>query len=64
MAMCAGRPVTFSRASRIMTSSITGAKIMSKNIEGNTLKAELNKGIYVVKIHRNNQISTSKIIVK
>ena len=30
----------------------------------NTLKAELNKGIYVVKIHHNNQISTSKIIVK
>ena len=51
-------------ANKIEIYSITGAKIMSKNIEGNTLKAELNKGIYVVKIHHNNQISTSKIIVK
>lgn len=51
-------------ANKIEIYSITGAKIMSKNIEGNTLKAELNKGIYVVKIHHNNQISTNKIIVK
>ena len=44
--------------------SITGAKVMSQEVENNTIKAELNKGIYVVKIYNGNNVATSKIIVK
>lgn len=51
-------------ANKIEVYSITGAKVMSEIVEGNNVKANLNKGIYIVKAHHNNIISTSKIIVK
>jgi hypothetical protein len=44
--------------------SITGAKVLSSTVENNTLKVNLNKGIYIVKAFIDNNIITSKIIVK
>lgn len=51
-------------AEMIEVYSITGAKVMSQNIENNSIKANLHNGIYVVKIYNGNNIATSKIIVK
>lgn len=44
--------------------SITGAKVFTSNIENNSVKVNLNKGIYVVKAFVGNNVNTSKIIVK
>ena len=51
-------------AEMIEVYSITGAKVMSQNIENNSIKANLRNGIYVVKIYNGNNVATSKIIVK
>ena len=51
-------------AEMIEVYSITGAKVMSQNIENNSIKADLRNGIYVVKIYNGNNVATSKIIVK
>ena len=44
--------------------SITGAKVMSQVVENSTIKANLNNGIYVVKVYNGNNVATSKVIVK
>ena len=44
--------------------SITGAKIINKIPEANNIKVNLHRGIYIIKIYNNNNISTCKIIVK
>ena len=38
--------------------SITGAKIMNKIPEANNIKVNLHRGIYIIKIYNNNNIST------
>ena len=44
--------------------SITGAKVFTTNVENNSIKVNLNNGIYVVKAFSGDNVSTSKIIVK
>ncbi|MBR5822772.1 MAG: T9SS type A sorting domain-containing protein [Paludibacteraceae bacterium] len=51
-------------AEKIDVYSITGAKVLTSAIENATIKANLNNGIYIVKIYNGNNIATSKIIVK
>ena len=51
-------------AEKIDVYSITGAKVLTSAIENATIKADLNNGIYIVKIYNGNNIATSKIIVK
>lgn len=51
-------------AEMIEVYSITGAKVMSQVVENNTIKADLNNGIYVVKVYNGNNVATSKIVIK
>ena len=51
-------------AEMIEVYSITGAKVMSQVVENSTIKADLNNGIYVVKVYNGNNVATSKVIVK
>ncbi len=51
-------------ADMIEVYSITGAKVMSQVVENSTIKADLNNGIYVVKVYNGENVATSKIIVK
>lgn len=51
-------------ADMIEVYSITGAKVMSQIVENGTINADLRNGIYVVKIYNDNNVATSKIIVK
>ena len=59
-----GTIVLSGNADMIEIYSITGAKVLTSAIENATIKANLNNGIYIVKIYNGNNIATSKIIVK
>ena len=59
-----GTIVLSGNADMIEIYSITGAKVLTSAIENATIKADLNNGIYIVKIYNGNNIATSKIIVK